>query len=106
MDLVANSLKRKVILLEKVCQELEGKNGGKTGLHGKTSNLDELRKALVKVIDELTPQEKILFSLYYSEELNLREIGEVLGHSEVEIGRLFKDGMKKVAAKMQMKAAN
>ncbi len=66
----------------------------------------QLVKALTQILDELPPWEKTLFSLYYCEGLNFKEIGEVLGYPELKIIGLFRDGMKKVAAKMQLKADN
>jgi len=38
--------------------------------------------ALTSALDELPERERLVMSLYYAEELNLREIGEVLGVTE------------------------
>lgn len=43
---------------------------------------DAQRLNLVKSLKNLTEREQLLMSLYYVDELNLREIGEVLGVSE------------------------
>jgi RNA polymerase sigma factor FliA len=51
--------------------------------------LDEnLRATLTKAIDELPPREKLVMGMHYEEELNLREIGEVLGVSESRVCQL------------------
>ena len=42
----------------------------------------QFMSAVVQAIDELPEREKTVMSLYYVEELNLKEIGEVLGVSE------------------------
>ncbi len=44
-----------------------------------------IRDTALKLIDELSPQERDVVALYYYEELTFREIGEVLGISESRI---------------------
>ncbi|MDR1194053.1 MAG: FliA/WhiG family RNA polymerase sigma factor [Peptococcaceae bacterium] len=46
---------------------------------------DELKQALAEAIDQLSPKEKQVIALCYYENLNLREIGEVLGVSQQRI---------------------
>jgi RNA polymerase sigma factor (sigma-70 family) len=43
----------------------------------------DFKEALAKAISSLPERERLVLSLYYDEELNLREIGEVLGVSEM-----------------------
>ena len=43
------------------------------------------RQRLMGLIEELPERERLVMSLYYDEELNLREIGEVLGVSESRV---------------------
>ena len=43
---------------------------------------------LAKAIEELPEKEKLVLSLYYEQEFNLREIGEVLGVSESRVSQL------------------
>ncbi len=50
---------------------------------------DEFKKNLVSAIDALPEREKLVVSLYYDEEFNLREIGEILGVSESRISQLL-----------------
>ncbi len=45
----------------------------------------ELKKSLAKAIDKLSEKERIVISLYYFEELTLREIGMVLHLTEARI---------------------
>lgn len=45
----------------------------------------DFRAALARAIGELSEREQQVLSLYYDEELNLREIGEVLGVTESRI---------------------
>jgi RNA polymerase sigma factor for flagellar operon FliA len=48
----------------------------------------EVRAALADAISRLPEREKIVITLYYYEELTLREIGEVLGVTESRVSQL------------------
>jgi hypothetical protein len=48
----------------------------------------DFRSAVIEAIDALPPREKILMGLYYEEELNLKEIGAVMGVSESRVSQL------------------
>lgn len=56
-----------------------------------TENLQkqQFREQLVSAINILPKREKLIVSLYYDEELNLREIGEVLDVSESRVSQLL-----------------
>ena len=76
------------------------------GNQGNDSPLDDLmqgafQKALAHAITTLPEREAIVLSLYYDEELNLREIGEVLDVSESRISQIHSQAMLKLKAKMQ-----
>lgn len=45
----------------------------------------QFRATLAKAIDKLPEREKLVLSMYYEQEMNLKEIGEVLGVSESRI---------------------
>ena len=49
----------------------------------------QFREQLVAAINILPKREKLIVSLYYDEELNLREIGEVLDVSESRVSQLL-----------------
>ncbi|MDI9245893.1 RNA polymerase sigma factor FliA [Marinobacter sp. CHS3-4] len=49
---------------------------------------DSFRSSLVGAIEELPEREKLVLSLYYQEELNLKEIGAVLGVSESRVSQI------------------
>ena len=49
----------------------------------------QFREQLVSAINILPKREKLIISLYYDEELNLREIGEVLDISESRVSQLL-----------------
>ncbi len=52
----------------------------------------QFREQLVSAINILPKREKLIISLYYDEELNLREIGEVLDISESRVSQLLGQG--------------
>ncbi|WP_100642108.1 RNA polymerase sigma factor FliA [Alteromonas facilis] len=59
------------------------------------------QKALAHAITTLPEREAIVLSLYYDEELNLREIGEVLEVSESRVSQIHSQAMLKLKARMQ-----
>lgn len=48
----------------------------------------QIKKLLVKTIEKLQEQEKIVMALYYYEELTLREIGQVLNITESRVSQI------------------
>ena len=59
------------------------------------------QKALAHAITTLPEREAIVLSLYYDEELNLREIGEVLEVSESRVSQIHSQAMLKLKSRMQ-----
>tara|TARA_R110000744_G_scaffold146300_4_gene259168 strand:+ start:2148 stop:2876 length:729 start_codon:yes stop_codon:yes gene_type:complete len=59
------------------------------------------QKALAHAITTLPEREAIVLSLYYDEELNLREIGDVLDVSESRVSQIHSQAMLKLKSKMQ-----
>ncbi len=53
-----------------------------------SAEYNELKELLVKSISDLPEQEKTVITLYYGEELLLRDIGEVLGVTESRISQI------------------
>ncbi|MCK7547093.1 RNA polymerase sigma factor FliA [Marinobacter koreensis] len=49
---------------------------------------DAFRRSLAQAIEELPEREKLVLSLYYQEELNLKEIGAVIGVSESRVSQI------------------
>lgn len=60
----------------------------------------DMRIALVRGIEALPEREKLVMSLYYEEELNLREIGEVLGVTESRVCQLHSQAIARLRAQV------
>lgn len=64
--------------------------------------LDEnLRTLLVKAIENLPPREKMVMGMHYEQEMNLREIGEVIGVSESRVCQLHTQAVARLRSRMR-----
>lgn len=59
-----------------------------------------LQVALASAIDDLPERERLVLSLYYDEELNLKEIGLVLGVSESRVSQIHSQAALRLKKKM------
>jgi len=62
---------------------------------------DELRQALATQISQLPEREAMVMALYYDEELNLKEIGKVLGVSESRVCQIHGQALIRLRARLQ-----
>lgn len=62
----------------------------------------DMRRALVRGIEALPEREKTVMALYYDEEMNLKEIGEVLGVTESRVCQLHGQAIARLRAATQM----
>ena len=72
-----------------------------------TSTLDsiehgELLQNVVKILKGLSEQERLTVSLYYYEELTLKEIGQVMNVSESRVSQIHTTAILKLRAKLKM----
>jgi RNA polymerase sigma factor for flagellar operon FliA len=61
----------------------------------------EMREALAEAISRLPEREKLVVTLYYYEELTLREIGEVLGVTESRVSQLHTKAILRLRSRLQ-----
>ncbi|MES2297805.1 MAG: RNA polymerase sigma factor FliA [Pseudomonadota bacterium] len=64
----------------------------------------DFRQAVIDAIEALPPREKILMGLYYEEELNLKEIGAVMGVSESRVSQLHTQAVARLRAALREQA--
>ncbi len=62
---------------------------------------EDFRNSLASAIASLPEREKLVLALYYDEELNLKEIGEVLGVSESRISQINSQAMLRLQSRLK-----
>jgi RNA polymerase sigma factor for flagellar operon FliA len=63
--------------------------------------LAELREQVAQAIAGLPEKEKLVVSLYYYDELTMREIGEVLGYTESRISQMHTKAILRLRARLR-----
>jgi len=58
----------------------------------------DMRGALILAIEKLPEREKLMMALYYEQDLNLREIGEVMGVTESRVCQLHSQAVARLRA--------
>lgn len=83
---------------EDVIQSFEDKN-----INDPYQDIEQIifKKALAECITTLPEREALVLSLYYDEELNLREIGQVLDVSESRVSQIHSQALHRLKARMQ-----
>lgn len=66
----------------------------------------ELREILAGIIRALPEKEQLVVSLYYYEELTMKEIGEILGVNESRVSQLHTRAMLRMRGKLQAMLKN
>jgi len=61
----------------------------------------EMVSRVASLIDTLTPREKLVLSLYYSDELNMRETAEVMGITEGRVSQLHSQALCRLRREFQ-----
>lgn len=56
----------------------------------------EILERVASLIDQLTPREKLVLSLYYTDELNMRETAEVMGITEGRVSQLHSQALTRL----------
>lgn len=61
----------------------------------------ELQQIMTKAIEALPDKEKLLISLYYYEELTMKEIGQIMGYTESRISQLHTQAMYRLRHRLR-----
>lgn len=62
---------------------------------------EHFRDALIKAIDNLPERERMLMGMHYEQEMNLREIGEVMGVSESRVCQLHTQAVARLRSMLK-----
>ena len=60
----------------------------------------EMRELLSSAVGELQPRERQVLSLYYFEELTMKEVGAVLGIGEARVSQIHSAALVRLRARM------
>lgn len=63
---------------------------------------EEMRRLLIRSIEGLPEREKMVMALYYDEDLNLKEIGEIMGVTESRVCQLHSQAIARLRAATQV----
>lgn len=76
-----------------VIQDSIVSEGSDSGEPYQSTALQEMVERVAPLISTLTPREKLVLSLYYSDELNMRETAEVMGITEGRVSQLHSQAL-------------
>jgi RNA polymerase sigma factor for flagellar operon FliA len=76
-------------------------NNSQTPLPAMDVEHDQLNLHLADAIKQLPEREQLVLSLYYDKELNLKEIGAVLGVSESRVSQIHSQAALRLRAKLR-----
>ncbi len=64
----------------------------------------ELREVVLQAIEALPDKEKLLISLYYYEELTMKEIGQIMGYTESRISQMHTQAVYRLRHRLRVYA--
>ena len=62
---------------------------------------EDFKRCLAEAISGLPERERLVMALYYEEELNLREIGSIIGVSESRVSQIHSQALIRLQARMR-----
>ena len=88
---------------EELFDSEESRMQARSGDRGPSADIQEekFKTALIDGIDELPEREKLVLMLYYDEEMNLKEIGKVLGVSESRVSQIHSQAALRLRSRLQ-----
>ncbi|WP_252176413.1 RNA polymerase sigma factor FliA [Endozoicomonas sp. 4G] len=87
---------------EELFDSEESRMQARSGDRGPSADIQEekFKYALVEAIEKLPEREKLVLMLYYDEEMNLKEIGKVLGVSESRVSQIHSQAAVRLRARL------
>ena len=64
--------------------------------------MEQMKNKLAEAVSELGEREQLVLSLYYQDEMNLKEIGEILGVIESRVSQIRAKTILKLRAKLRI----
>ena len=64
--------------------------------------MQQMKNKLAEAVSQLEEREQLILKLYYEEDLNLKEIGEVLGVIESRVSQIRTKIILKLRAKLRL----
>ena len=65
------------------------------------TRLKEIREAVARAIEQLPEKERLVISLYYLEELTMKETGKVLNITESRVSQIHSQAVRRLRAKLK-----
>jgi RNA polymerase sigma factor for flagellar operon FliA len=67
---------------------------------------ESLKQSLAQAITQLPERERLVLALYYDEELNLKEIGQIIGVSESRVSQIHSQAALRLRSRLSDWQAN
>lgn len=84
------------VSLDVIQDSIATEGGGPEGEPYAKAAMQEMVERVTPLLDTLTPREKLVLSLYYHEELNMREVAEVMGVTEGRVSQLHSQALSRL----------
>lgn len=87
---------------EELFDSEESRMQARSGDRGPSADIQEekFKTALIEAIDKLPEREKLVLMLYYDDEMNLKEIGKVLGVSESRVSQIHSQAALRLRSRL------
>lgn len=79
---------------------MKGDGSGKSTEPHVSALQDDMTRRLAEAIEGLPKKERLVLSLYYEHDLNLKEIGDVLGVSESRVSQIHSQATHRIKARL------
>lgn len=104
-DIIKDSASTRLFSYEETYEEDEGRldhGSASMAMAGPSERVhrDALARALAQAVDRLPEREKLVLSLYYEQEMNLKEIGQILGVSESRVSQIHSQAALRLKARL------